>query len=506
MKVTPSTFAAAANSIMVVGLGMGTASAPTVTTGMPIDGIFFSNCSTYSTTAPTCPTSSPVWHGFVVAGSTLIGSVQTCTAAAETGNIVQGKTSYLRIEVRSVSDIHFYVDTDTSTGITETECGTGVTGTLTPVNGLTMWLQDNITTNTATTVAMNVDYFRVWQDDNIVPLADPATPPTSSDISTDTAPPLTVDSAPAGPDPKDTLANLMTQTDPDSIASAGRVDTGYLTSLGGVVTPQLTADSVVANTIKPVGVDINMELGADGRFVIKNPAGQEAMAIDSSGNATFAGTITADKIQANQIQGLEIYAGSIKTLSEQVAQLNNPGTQAIATSNSGSGNQSVLGATTGTGAPASNIIDLSNLNIQTATVALELNVGGMLYANGGLTINGLAQFNGQSVFNDLATFNGAVSFNTDVGFTGRATFNSDSGGFATIHNGQQQVKVVFDKPYAQVPAVTVNIKNGQFAQYAYKDLDQNGFTIILAQPATGDVEFAWTALSIKDARTAQAGP
>ena len=267
-----------------------------------------------------------------------------------------------------------------------------------------------------------------------------------------------------------------------------------------IITPQVTTDDLVLNTIKPVGVDIIMELGADGRFVIRNPEGKEAIVFDAQGNAKFAGTVTVDKIKANQIEGLEIYAGSIKSLGEQIAQLSDQNDAATDSST----NQTVLGTTTGSDSHTSGTIDLGNLKIQTATVALDLTVQGILYASGGLTVDGLAQFNGESIFDKLVTFNHQVDFKDIVSFEGAATFNNDAGGFATIHAGQQEVKVKFDKPYAQVPAVTVNIKDGQFVAYSYKDLMPEGFTIVLKEPAASDLEFAWTALSIKDAQTAQA--
>ena len=71
----------------------------------------------------------------------------------------------------------------------------------------------------------------------------------------------------------------------------------------------------------------------------------------------------------------------------------------------------------------------------------------------------------------------------------------------------------FDKSYDQAPAISLAIKNGKFAAYAYKENREDpndpnnpkvkSFTIVLQQPATDDLEFAWTALNIKDAKTAE---
>ncbi len=143
-----------------------------------------------------------------------------------------------------------------------------------------------------------------------------------------------------------------------------------------------------------------------------------------------------------------------------------------------------------------------NINAQTVTIDQSLFVNGDTTLAGALTVQSGAIFNGEAIFNKLATFVDKVLFQKDVTFAGRTSFNSDTGGYAKISAGQTQVKVTFDEPYAQPPVVTLTVKNGQFVQYAYTDLTPEGFTIILSQPATADVEFSWTALQINGAKVA----
>ncbi len=144
--------------------------------------------------------------------------------------------------------------------------------------------------------------------------------------------------------------------------------------------------------------------------------------------------------------------------------------------------------------------NLGSVTIDSATITLDLNVTGMLFANGGLKVAGPSEFMGDAIFNSLVSFIGPSDFTGDANFAGRATFNKDSGGFAVIQTGKQEVKIVFDRPYADVPVVTLTNKNGQFIDYAYKDLTKDGFTIILKDPAVADVEMSWTALSVKQAK------
>ncbi len=126
---------------------------------------------------------------------------------------------------------------------------------------------------------------------------------------------------------------------------------------------------------------------------------------------------------------------------------------------------------------------------------------GGLTVGGGLEVSGVAQFNGESFFDKL------VTFSDDVIFKGTPTFNNNTGGYALIRTGAQEIEVKFPKAYKDaVPIVAVNIKNGQFAPFAYKDLTKNGFKIVLDKPATTELEFAWTALQIKDPETTQTPP
>lgn len=144
--------------------------------------------------------------------------------------------------------------------------------------------------------------------------------------------------------------------------------------------------------------------------------------------------------------------------------------------------------------------DLGSVTMDSATITLDLNVTGILFANGGLKVAGPSEFMGDAIFNSLVSFIGPSEFTGDANFAGRATFNKDSGGFAVIQTGKQEVKIVFDRPYTDTPVVTLTNKKGQFVDYAYKDLTKEGFTIILKEPATADVEMSWTALSVKQAK------
>ncbi|MCB9823024.1 hypothetical protein H6800_02010 [Candidatus Nomurabacteria bacterium] len=289
-------------------------------------------------------------------------------------------------------------------------------------------------------------------------------------------------------------SGILEKAGPNSGAIVGVALENYngdtISTVSLFVSPQLQASpvSISANQAAPglelagKRIAVSAEVDAAEVFSAKDKDGKQTISFDADGNAIFSGTITADKIVANQIEGLQVLTDKISSLSNRLSDsessLNAPSSQTV--------NSDILGSIT----------------IQTAEVALDLTVDGELIVNNGLTVNGLAEFNGETIFDKLVTFNGSILINGDTTFAGRATFNNDSGGFAQIKAGQKEVKIEFTSDYPHVPVVTVSVNDGQFVTYSYKDLTQSGFTIVIKDPAVNDINFSWTALSVKDAKNA----
>jgi hypothetical protein len=162
-----------------------------------------------------------------------------------------------------------------------------------------------------------------------------------------------------------------------------------------------------------------------------------------------------------------------------------------------------LQAYSGTGTGTIEVFVQNSYNMVNDTASDNLTVNGTLYAEGGIESMGPADFYGESTFYKLVTFVDQAVFNQNVTFNGQTTFNNDTGGFAVIHKGQTQVQVTFTTPYASNPVVTVSDNDGQFTSYSYKNLTTTGFTIVIPQAATQDINFSWTALSITNATTFQ---
>ncbi len=199
-------------------------------------------------------------------------------------------------------------------------------------------------------------------------------------------------------------------------------------------------------------------------------------AYEINGVSINAKDITADSIKANKIEGLEVLVGKLTSRPKAATE---------------AGGSELTEAS----------VNLDDFVVKTAKVGESLTVEGALFANGALKVVGPVEFLNTSVFHRMATFVDSVIFRNDVEIEGRLTQNNDAAGFATIYKTQKKVVIKFEKPYDDTPVVTVNIKNGKFAQFAYDDLTKEGFTIILPEDATQDIEFAWTAVSVKDAKT-----
>lgn len=212
----------------------------------------------------------------------------------------------------------------------------------------------------------------------------------------------------------------------------------------------------------------------------------EVTAANIYAGTIYAANLKVDKIKANQIEGLEVFTDKIASLeAKKAAELASPKSF-----------EPSFESTTVNGA------ELKQASIEKLEIQSDLSVGGTILANG-LTITGDASFHGNAFFYKLVTFSEKVLFKNDVSFDGRVTFSSNAGGYALIRAKEKEVEVIFDKPYEKTPLVTVSVKNSVFTQYAYKDLNEKGFKIILKDPADIDVEFVWTAVQVKEPKVSK---
>ncbi|MDE2026163.1 MAG: hypothetical protein KGJ07_06720, partial [Patescibacteria group bacterium] len=292
----------------------------------------------------------------------------------------------------------------------------------------------------------------------------------------------------------DDLGNLLTKTAAYADAVIGNLRVGSIES-----------DTFTANNGQITTLNVS-DLHSKG-LTITDDNGLQTIKFDQSGNAYFAGEITADKIKANQIEGLNIIAGQISSLQSDVATMS-------ATS-------------TFTSTPSADL-SMNNLSVLgLATVSADLRVKGNGLFEGVLSVIDTLRTS-NLIVGSIADFFDNVVFHKDVTFTGRPTFNSDTAGFAVIHTGATQVDVSYTNTYDTMPVVTATMLTTDGATqsataqnalqqtilsqgYTYVVTNQttSGFSIILNKPATTDVSFSWTAISVTNpihAQSTQSAP
>jgi hypothetical protein len=276
----------------------------------------------------------------------------------------------------------------------------------------------------------------------------------------------------------------------------------------------------------PVAGKLKFEFLNPETFAIKNASGEAKITFDSEGNATFAGLVIADKIRANQIEGLEIFAGKISGLEKSFAALSASSSAVLADTDA---SPSAVPVASESAAPVKgNLLTLSSLNVEglarlhdvsarQATVSADLRVKGNGLVEGILSvIDTLMTKN--LIVSGVADFFAKVIFRDDVEFRGKIALGTDSVGTALIQKGQQQVTVKFEKEYEEAPIVNAGIafdfdERGKSDEekkdveelerkllesgirYAVTQKTKSGFVIKINKEVEFDIPFSWTALS-----------
>jgi hypothetical protein len=232
----------------------------------------------------------------------------------------------------------------------------------------------------------------------------------------------------------------------------------------------------------------------------------------------------AKKIVAGQIEGLDVVNDRLSALEKQVATL------------SASLSQHQGSSESATAQKENELIDRITKNLDSATKSATVTSGilsmGSLDSSGLTTLPGTLRVQGNGLFEGILTVldnlttnnfivNGVSTFFSDAIFKGKVnfekapTFAQDSGGFATITKGTDRVEVKFENEFENEPIIntgvsfdvdSLSLEQTFFKQgyhYIIVDRSKKGFTIVLNKKAGDDVTFTWTAVQIKDAKTAR---
>lgn len=258
---------------------------------------------------------------------------------------------------------------------------------------------------------------------------------------------------------------------------------------------ELVAPEVITNTVSTKSItsteNIDIRISPEGELRIGSTTATDTAAIrfDAEGNAYFAGALSANRILASSIAGLDELSARIASLE---ARIHNSSQSALL-------NYDAL-------IPSSTLSAV----LEGLTLTQDATIGGKLQVKGSALIEGVL-----SVIDTVTSSNVVVSswfssmgkaiFHDSVQFMGRPTFNADTGGYVVIKKGTQSVDVEFTNEYESMPVINVTrvteSENLQSAfntsvRYVIGKRTTKGFTIQLDQNASEDMTFSWTALSI----------
>jgi hypothetical protein len=240
-----------------------------------------------------------------------------------------------------------------------------------------------------------------------------------------------------------------------------------------VVSPVSDIENLKTSVISPLTDDgiltVQLTEASGSALVIKNNFGQSVASFDVGGNATLAGTLTADKIRAREIEGLSVYTTRVEELASQSAK-----TQEEASRSAGL------------------IADLAS-RFTSIFQTLYIKVEGVV--EGAWTVLGRARFAG------------TADFEGETKFTDRVTLPDNSAGVVVIPQWSTRVPVVFSKPFGTAPMVTVTAvlssteaSGSAFISDASKvavtQVTETGFTIVLDGPAPQALEYNWIAIAV----------
>jgi hypothetical protein len=233
-----------------------------------------------------------------------------------------------------------------------------------------------------------------------------------------------------------------------------------------IIAPQVTTNNLSTNSVtSATGLDLDINLKTAGSLFIKDSLGTTIASIDDQGNANFNGTITVDKLRANQIEGLEILTNQISSLAEaqRISGLDEP---------LPSGNSTNPGSTP--------------QNTNTEQILRALFAGGIFTGDTEFMAN--VTFRANSTFTGLSVFQGSTSFDSEV------VFSADSAGESVVAAGETQSTVVFSKSLLSVPIVTLSPQDYITGQYRVINATKDGFVIETSEPQTSNIKFNWSAV------------
>jgi hypothetical protein len=268
-----------------------------------------------------------------------------------------------------------------------------------------------------------------------------------------------------------------------------------------VITSDLYASRAILEELSPVDRKLNFSIGGDGQITIGTGSAEPAIVFDALGNAIFRGTVSADRIKANQIEGLEGLDDKLAGFEQFMAAMSTNSGQTVEDKSPQAVSQDL---------PLLPIITEIAATAITNTINDATEFTRDIIIRGTTNLAGALRVAGESVFEGTVNFLADVVFRGKATFEGMVTFNSDTAGIAIIPKYSSSVDVRFEHPYLTVPVVTISLSVKEATDSAFLSDGNNavvantsttGFTVILPEPALRDYAYSWVAIAVKDVKT-----
>ncbi|MBI2550762.1 hypothetical protein HYV73_00235 [Candidatus Uhrbacteria bacterium] len=420
------------------------------------------------------------------AGVTISGGTQTTVACA--GQTVStSQYALMMVEVRSTSDVHFFIDPDVSDGVAFTECDGGSSTNIPTISLAPMFHWQS--RSGGASGSMDVDFFRAWQDDNEqtpeAAVADAATPegaPADAEDLTPAQTDLGIDGMKESWELKKVTADFstgsaMTQMFPSDNTEIPEGTIVSLTGEGPKVEPsKLAADDLMVGVVtKTSGVEVSNGTFDGVRVAI---TGRVSVRASAANGIIHVG----DYLTSSGKNGVAVKAGvGSPIIGRAMSEYDGEGEGNVVLFLSASAPWG------GTSALVSSATEAEG----------SLVVSGSLLLGGGLELDqvGSATSPETIVYGDL--------------LFGKAAANIDTAGFAAVAQGQRSVRVDFAEPYLHDPSVniTLSLESGDMGmdsifgsglRYIVTNKSKLGFNISIDVDAPQELNFSWIALAVKD--------
>lgn len=512
-------------------------------TGTSTGGVWVTNVDGTQTQTGTNATAGTQWIGW----ARYNGANSTVACSGFNPTSQTSNYALFRIEVRATNDARFFIDGDTSNGVSMTECGQ-VTNNI-PTRGIrpSINMGRPYMNNTGTVWTAYVDLFAYVQDDprDVIP---------PEGLSSEA-----VDSPPFSPIAGADVAEHYIFTEDDKVEPGDVVSVGDLPGDGdkakrsydrkllGVVaqSPGLVLGESAVNSL-PVAITGRVPVkvsNKNGAIKIGDPI--TTSDIPGVGmKATQAGKILGtamenyDKEEVSKIL-ITVSPGYYVSDGQDVGLIENKDELVLGASQSG-----VMDVGQGIGIDATGSAKLISKDETNVSNTVSGAMDKFMLFSTGVRVDQILQVMGDAVFYGAVKFEGAaeflarVIFRNEVEFEKTVTFNSDSAGYAVIKKGQKFVDVLFESEYKNNPVIHIsptifkltdetfkNLVSEGFcleqegievcqdklvstildgdARFAVQNQNTQGFLIVLDKEAPVDLTFSWQAVAVKNIKTAE---